>query len=87
MGMALFSQEDVMEMRPVDISNLQDLIFERRQIVALLENQELWLQIPLVHRFAIVESSEFMILMGEAFTVETRYILESEVEAMMAIIH
>jgi len=76
-----------MEMRPVDISNLQDLIFERRQIVALLENQELWLQIPLVHRFAIVESSEFMILMGEAFTTETRYILESEVEAMMAIIH
>jgi hypothetical protein len=26
-------------------------------------------------------------LMGEAFTAETRYILESEVEAMMAIIH
>jgi hypothetical protein len=87
MGMAFFSQEDIMEMRPVDISNLQDLIFERRQIVALLDNQELWLQIPLVHRFAIVESSEFMILMGEAFTVESRYMLESEVEAMSAIIH
>ena len=85
--MVPFNQEDVMEKRPVDISNLQDLIFERQQIVALLENQELWLQIPLVHRFAIVESSEFMILMGEAFTAETRYILESEVEAMMAIIH
>ena len=85
--MVAFNQEDVMEKRPVEISNLQDLIFERRQIVALLENQELWLQIPLVHRFAIVESSEFMILMGEAFTAETRYILESEVEAMMAIIH
>ena len=85
--MVPFNQEDVMEKRPVDISNLQDLIFERRQIVALLENQELWLQIPLVHRFAIVESSEFMILMGEAFTAETRYILESEVEAMVAIIH
>lgn len=76
-----------MEIRPVDISNMQDLIFERRQIVALLENQELWLQIPLVHRFAIVESREFMILMGEAFTAETRYLLESEVEAMVAIIH
>ena len=76
-----------MEKRPVDISNLQDLIFERQQIVALLENQELWLQIPLVHRFAIVESSEFMVLMGETFTAETRYLLESEVEAMMAIIH
>ena len=85
--MGPFNQEDVMEKRPVDISNLQDMIFESRQIVALLENQELWLQIPLVHRFAIVESSEFMILMGEAFTAETRYILESEVEAMMAIIH
>ena len=85
--MGPFSQEDVMEKRHVDISNFQDLIFERRQIVALLDNQELWLQIPLVHRFAIVESSEFIILMGEAFTVETRYILESEVEAMMAIIH
>ena len=85
--MVPFNQEDVMEKRPVDISNLQDMIFERRQIVALLENQELWLQIPLVHRFAIVESSEFMILMGEAFTAETRYILESEVEAMVAIIH
>ena len=85
--MVPFNQEDVMEKRPVDISNLQDMIFERRQIVALLENQKLWLQIPLVHRFAIVESSEFMILMGETFTAETRYILESEVEAMMAIIH
>jgi hypothetical protein len=85
--MVPFNQEDVMQKRPVDISNLQDMIFERRQIVALLENQKLWLQIPLVHRFAIVESSEFMILMGEAFTAETRYILESEVEAMMAIIH
>jgi len=85
--MGPFNQEDVMQKRPVDISNLQDMIFERRQIVALLENQKLWLQIPLVHRFAIVESSEFMILMGEAFTAETRYILESEVEAMMAIIH
>ena len=85
--MGPFSQENVMGKRHVDISNFQDLIFERRQIVALLENQELWLQIPLVHRFAIVESSEFIILMGEAFTAETRYILESEVEAMMAIIH
>ena len=85
--MVALNQEDILEKKPVDISNLQDLIFERRQIVALLENQEIWLQIPLVHRFAIVESSEFMILMGEAFTAETRYILESEVEAMMAIIH
>ena len=76
-----------MEKRPVDISNLQDLIFERQQIVALLENQELWLQIPLVHRFAIVESTEFVVLMGETFTAETRYLLESEVEALTATTH
>jgi hypothetical protein len=76
-----------MENRPLDISNLQDLLFERRQIVALLEDQELWSQIPLIHRFAIVESGEFVTLMGEAFTAETRFILESEVEAMMAVIH
>ena len=76
-----------MEKIPVDILNLQTLLFERRQIVALLEDQELWRQIPLVQRFAIVESSEFLTLMGETFTAETRYILESEVEAMVAIIH
>jgi hypothetical protein len=85
--MVLFSQEDVMEKRTVDISNLNELIFERRQIVALLENQALWIQIPIAHRFAIVDSSEFMVLMGETFTAETRCLLESEVEAMLAIIH
>ena len=76
-----------MEKIPFDILNLQTLLFERRQIVALLEDQELWRQIPLVQRFAIVESSEFLTLMGETFTAETRYLLESEVEAMVAIIH
>lgn len=76
-----------MEKIPVDIMNLQSLLFERRQIVALLENQDLWKQIPLGQRFAIVESSEFVTLMGESFTAEARYILESELEAMVAIIH
>lgn len=76
-----------MEKRPVDMLYLQDLIFERRQIVALLEDQELWRQLPLAQRFAIVESTEFVVLMGETFTAETRYLLESEVEALTATTH
>lgn len=76
-----------MEKRPVDILYLQDLIFERRQIVALLEDRELWRQMPIEQRFAIVESTEFVALMGELFTAETRYLLESEVEALTATIH
>ena len=76
-----------MEKRPVRLIKLHVLLFERQQIISLLENQDLWLEIPLSERFAIVESGEFMSLMGETFTAETRYILESEVEAMVATIH
>jgi hypothetical protein len=83
----VFTQEDVMEKRPVNLINLHVLLFERQQIISLLENQDLWLQIPLSQRFAIVESGEFMSLMGETFTAETRYVLESEIEAMVATIH
>lgn len=71
----------------VDISDLQTLIFERRQIVALLDDIELWQQIPLAERFAIVESSEFVTLMGESFTDHARRMLENEIEAMLATIH
>ncbi len=70
-----------------DISTLQILLFERRQIVALLDNTEIWRKIPLAQRFAIVDSSEFVTLMGELFTEETRHMLESEIEAMDATIH
>ena len=49
-----------------DIRNLQILLFERRQIVALLDNIEIWRKIPLAQRFAIVESSEFVTFMGES---------------------
>jgi len=70
-----------------DISTLQILLFERRQIVALLDNAEIWRKIPLAQRFAIVDSSEFVTLMGELFTEETRHMLESEIEAMDATIH
>lgn len=76
-----------MEKRSVNLINLHVLLFERQQIVSLLENQELWLEIPLSERISIVESGEFMSLMGEAFTSETRYLLESEAEALTAIFH
>ncbi|NIN34858.1 MAG: hypothetical protein GTO60_07080 [Gammaproteobacteria bacterium] len=71
----------------IDIEDLQSLIFERRQIVALLEDTDLWKKIPLEQRFAIVESSEFVTLMGESFTEHARRMLENEIEAMMATIH
>jgi hypothetical protein len=71
----------------IDLTNLQTLLFERRQIVALLDNKEIWCKIPLAQRFAIIESSEFVTLMGESFTAHTRHMLESEIESMVATIH
>ena len=76
-----------MEKMYIDITDLQALLFERRQIVALLDNTELWRQIPLAQRFAIVESSEFIILMGESFAEHALNMLENEIEAMVATIH
>lgn len=70
-----------------DFRNLQMLLFERRQIVALLDNTEIWRKIPLAQRFALVESSEFVTLMGESFTELSRQMLESEIEAMVSTIH
>jgi len=71
----------------IDITDLQSLIFERQQIVALLEDTDLWGKIPLAQRFAIVESSEFVTLMGSSFTEHARRMLENEVEAMASTIH
>lgn len=71
----------------IDINKLQTLLFERRQILALLDDADLWQKIPLKQRFAIVESAEFVTLMGQSFTEQTRYLLESEIEAMVAVIH
>lgn len=76
-----------MEKIYIDITNLQTLLFERHQIVALLDNTELWLKIPLAQRFAIVDSSEFILLMGESFAEQSRQILESELEALVSTIH
>lgn len=71
----------------IDIMDLQLLLFERRQIISLLENTEVWRKIPLAQRFAIVESSEFITLMGESFTKHTRRMLENEIEAKVSTIH
>lgn len=76
-----------MEKTYINITNLQTLLFERQQIVALLDNTELWRQIPLAQRFAIVDSSEFITLMGESFTEQTRRMLENEIEAMVSTIN
>ena len=76
-----------MEKTYIDITDLQALIFERRQIIALLEDTELWRQIPLAQRFKIVDSSEFTLLMGESFSEHARRMLENEIEAMVATIH
>lgn len=71
----------------IDIADLQSLIFERQQIVALLEDTELWRKIPLAQRFAIVDSCEFITLMGPSFTEHARSMLENEVEALASTIH
>ncbi len=76
-----------MEKMYIDFADLQTLIFERRQIIALLDDTEIWRQIPLAQRFKIVDSSEFILLMGESFTEHARHMLENEIEAMMATIH
>ena len=76
-----------MEEMNIDFVKLQILLFERQQIVALLDNTEIWRKIPLAQRFALVESSEFVTLMGESFTEHSRNMLESEIEAMVSTIH
>jgi len=85
--MKRIDMDRVMEKIYIDVPDLQSLIFERKQIVALLEDTELWKQIPLVERFAIVDSCEFVTLMGESYTEHARSMLENEIEAMAATIH
>ena len=71
----------------IDASDLNLLLFERQQIVALLENTEIWKQIPLAQRFALIDSGEFVALMGESFTAQARRMLEDEMEAQFCTIH
>lgn len=68
-------------------SNLQTLLFNRSQIVSLIDDTEIWSQIPLEERFALVESSEFNALMGESFTEHTRNMLETELMAQYSTLH
>lgn len=71
----------------IDIDDLRNLLFERRQILALIGDTKLWCEIPLQQRFAIVESTEFLLLMGASFTAHSRQMLENEIEAMHATLH
>jgi hypothetical protein len=71
----------------IDIGDLQALLFEREQIIALMENTDIWGKIPLKQRFEIVDSSEFVTLMGHSYTQHARVMLENELEAQSATIH
>lgn len=71
----------------IDMDNLRDMLFDRDQILALVENDEVWQQIPLDQRFELAESFEFKVLMGELFTENLLDALQAEAEALVATIH
>jgi hypothetical protein len=76
-----------MQMETIDISGLYTYLFRRSQITALLDDNELWGKIPLEQRFQLVESSEFLTLMGEPYVKHVRQMLETEAEARYATIN
>jgi hypothetical protein len=69
------------------MNNLRDMLFERKQIMALVNNIEIWNQIPLEQRFELVDSFEFRTLMGDQFTEGIMRLLRAEAEALVATIH
>ena len=69
------------------VNNLQTLLFNRTQIISLLDDTEVWGQIPLEERFALVDSSEFVALMGDSFAEHTREMLETELLAQYSTHH
>ena len=71
----------------LDMNNLRDMLFERKQIMALVNNTEIWNQIPLEQRFELADSFEFRTLMGEPFTERIIRLLRAEAEALVATIH
>ena len=71
----------------IDMNNLRDMIFDRKQILALVSNDEVWNQIPLEQRFELVDSFEFRTLMGDLFTEGILRILRAEAESLVATIH
>ena len=76
-----------MQKYEVDLQKLQSLVFNRSQIVSLIDDTEIWGQIPLEERFAFVESNEFVALMGTSFTEHTRKMLENELLAKCSTLH
>ena len=71
----------------IDMNNLRDMLFDRKQILALVSNDEIWNQIPLEQRFELVDSYEFRTLMGDLFTEGIIRVLRAEAEALVATIH
>ncbi len=71
----------------IDMNNLRDMIFDRKQILALVGNDDVWSQIPLEQRFELAESFEFRTLMGDLYTEGILKTLRAEAEAMVATIH
>ncbi len=71
----------------IDMNNLRDMIFDKNQVLALVNNDKVWNQIPLEQRFELVESHEFRTLMGDLYTEEILRILRAEAESLAATIH
>ena len=71
----------------IDMNNLRDMLFDRKQILSLVNNIEIWNQIPLEQRFELAESFEFRTLMGDLFTEGILRLLRAEAESFVATIH
>lgn len=71
----------------IDMNNLRDMLFDRKQILALVSNDDVWNQIPLEQRFDLVDSFEFRTLMGDLFTEGMLRTLRAEAESLVATIH
>ncbi len=71
----------------IDMNNLRDMLFDRKQILALINDDNIWNQIPLEQRFDLADSFEFRTLMGDLFTEGVLRILRAEAEALVATIH
>ena len=71
----------------IDMNNLRDMLFDRKQILSLVNNNEIWNQIPLEQRFELADSFEFRTLMGDLFTEGILRLLRAEAESFVATIH
>ena len=80
-------KEVVMHRIYIDMNNLRDMLFDRKQILSLVSDDGIWNQIPLEQRFDLVDSFEFRTLMGDLFTEGILRILRAEAESLVATIH